>query len=78
MNNLKSIDEKYNALLNKPIYILDNSTFYNNDPLEFNISGIINGVQPKLENNNITVISNLKENKSEREIDCIINNINFN
>ena len=78
MNNLKSIDEKYNALLNKPIYILDNSTFYNNDPLEFNISGIINGVQPKLENNNITIISNLKENKSEREIDCIINNINFN
>ena len=78
MNNLKSIDEKYNALLNKPIYILDNSTFYNNDPLEFNISGIINGVQPKLENKNITVISNLKENKSDREIDCIINNINFN
>ena len=78
MNNLKSIDEKYNALLNKLIYILDNSTFYNNDPLEFNISGIINGVQPKLENKNITVISNLKENKSEREIDCIINNINFN
>ena len=78
MNNLKLIDEKYNALLNKPIYILDNSTFYNNDPLEFNISGIINGVQPKLENKNITIISNLKENKSEREIDCIINNINFN
>ena len=78
MNNLKSIDEKYNALLNKPIYMLDNSTFYNNDPLEFNISGIINGVQSKLEIKNITVISNLKENKSEREIDCIINNINFN
>ena len=78
MNNLKLIDEKYNALLNKPIYMLDNSTFYNNDPLEFNISGIINGVQSKLEIKNITVISNLKENKSEREIDCIINNINFN
>ena len=80
MNNLKSIDEKYNALLNKPIYILDNSTFYNNDPLEFNISGIINGVQPKLENKNITIISGLKEKKSEREIeiDCIINNLTFN
>ena len=80
MNNLKSIDEKYNALLNNPIYILDNSTFYNNDPLEFNISGIINGVQPKLENKNITIISGLKEKKSEREIeiDCIINNLTFN
>ena len=78
INNLQSIDEKYNTLLNKNIYILDNSTFSGIDILAFNISGVIEGTQPKLENKNITVNTNLKDQKSKEEIDCIIHNLTLN
>ena len=78
MDNLKLIGGKFNILLNKNIYILDNSAFSYDNNLSFNISGIIDGTQPKLENKNVSVTSNLQEKKSEAKIDCIINNITLN
>jgi hypothetical protein len=77
MDNLQLIDEKYNELFNKTIYIFDNSNISNNDTLEFNISGIIEGTQPEIKNKNISITTNLKEQKPIKEIDCIINNKNF-
>ena len=78
LDNLQLIDEKNDTFLNKTIYILDNSTFTSNDILEFTISGVIEGTQPRFENKNISVTSKLREQKSVRKIDCIINNITFN
>jgi len=77
MNNLTSIDDKYDALYNSTIYLLDNSTYVKYDKLLFNISGVINGAQPKIENNNLTLMINLQsEEKNITEVECIINNNN--
>ena len=75
MNNLQLIDERYDALSNSTLYLLDNSTYDLYDKLLFNISGVINGTQPKIENNNLSLIINLQsEQKNETEVDCIIDN----
>ena len=78
MNNLQTYDNKYDILLNSKIYILDNSTYSSDNILSFNISGVIVGDQPKLENKNINIISNLKNQTTEIEINCTIKNITFN
>ena len=76
MNNLQLIDEKFDILSNASIYLLDNSTYDKYDEPLFNISGVINDTQPKLENKNLSVMINLhSEQKVVNEIDCIINNI---
>ena len=63
MDNLQSIDKEIEIYLNKTTYILDNSTLSSDEKLDFNISGVINGAQPMLENKNITVRSNIKDEK---------------
>ena len=77
MKNLLLCDEKYdkfNSINN--IYLMNNSTYDRYDRLLFNITGLINSNKPRLENKNISLISNvISEEKSETEIDCIINNI---
>ena len=78
MDNLQSIDKEIEIYLNKNIYILDNSTLSSDEKLDFNISGVINGSQPMLENENITVRSNIKDEKLSTEFNCIINNITYN
>ena len=74
MDNLQSIDKEIEIYLNKTTYILDNSTLSSDEKLDFNISGVINGAQPMLENKNITVRSNIKDEKLSTEFNCIINN----
>ena len=78
MDNLQSIDKEIEIYLNKNIYILDNSTLSSDEKLDFNISGVINGSQPMLENENITFRSNIKDEKLSTEFNCIINNITYN
>lgn len=78
MDNLQSIDKEIEIYLNKTTYILDNSTLSSDEKLDFNISGVINGAQPMLENKNITVRSNIKDEKLATEFNCIINNITYN
>ena len=77
MNNLQLINEKFDILSNVSIYLLDNSTYDKYDEPLFNISGRINGTQPKFENKNLSVIINLHSEKLVNEIDCIINNITW-
>ena len=75
MNDIQSIDEKYNKIYNSSVYILDNSTYYKYGKSLFNISGEINDTQPKLENKNLTVMINLASDiKKETEVKCTINN----
>ena len=77
MNNLLLCDERYDILSNATIYLMDNSAFELYDQSLFNITGIINGTQPKLENKNLSLMSNFisEKPKLQTEIDCVINNI---
>ena len=63
MNNFQLIDERYDTLSNSTLYLLDNSTYDLYDKLLFNISGVIIGTQPKIENNNLSLIINLQSKK---------------
>lgn len=55
---------------------MNNSTYDRYDELLFNITGLINGTQPKFKEKNLSLLINvISEEKSETEIDCIINNI---
>ena len=74
-NDIQSIDEKFDKISNITVYILDNSTYYKFDKFLFNISGEINDPQPKLENNNLTVMINPEsETKIESEVEFTISN----
>ena len=76
MNDIQKLDEKYDSISNLTIYILDNSTYYKYDKLLFNISGVINGPKPKLDNKNLALIANLEsEDKLIAEVNCTIINI---
>ena len=77
MNNLLLCDERYDILSNATIYLMDNSAFELYDQSLFKITGIINGTQPKLENKNLSLMSNFisEKPKLQTEIDCVINNI---
>ena len=69
-------DEKYDQLYNSTIYLMDNSTYQTNGKLSFNITGRINGTQPKFENKDISLIVSLQSGqKTEANLDCVINNI---
>ena len=55
---------------------MDNSTYETNGKLSFNITGRINGTQPKFENKDISLIVSLQSGqKTEANLDCVINNI---
>ena len=76
MNDITLCKEKYDYLDTSNVYLMDNSTVNRYDELLFNITGEINGTQPKLENKNISLMVNLKsEEKPDAEVDCIINNV---
>jgi len=76
MNDLLSYDQRYNAIINSTIYLMDNSTYEIYNKLLCNITGKINGTQPKLKNKNLNLIVNLHSGqKFETELDCSIDNI---
>ena len=76
MKNLLLCDGKYNIFSFENIFLMNNSTYDRYDELLFNITGLINGTQPKFEEKNLSLLINvISEEKSETEIDCIINNI---
>ena len=55
---------------------MDNSTYETNGKLSFNITGRINGTQPKFENKDINLMVSLQSGqKTEANLDCVINNI---
>ena len=71
-------DEKYDQLYNSTIYLMDNSTHQTNGKLSFNITGIINGTQPKIEKKDISLMVSLQSGqKTEVNLDCVINNIHL-
>ena len=70
--------EKYDQLYNSTIYLMDNSTYQTNGKLSFNITGIINGTQPKIEKKDISLMVSLQSGqKTEVNLDCVINNIHL-
>ena len=76
MNDLLSYDNRYNVLSNSTVYLMDNSTYEIYNKLLFNITGIINGTQPKLENKDISLMINLQsEQNLEAELGCVIDKI---
>ena len=76
MNDLLSYDNRYNVLSNSTVYLMDNSTYEIYNKLLFNITGIINGTQPKLENKDISLMINLQsEQNLETELGCVIDKI---
>ena len=77
MNNLLLCDERFDFLSNRNIYVMDNSVNELYDKSLFNITGTINGTQPKIENKNLSLMSNLisDEQNLQTEIDCVIDNI---
>ena len=76
IDNLLLYDERYEILNNSTIYLMDNSTYETNGKLSFNITGRINGTQPKFENKDISLIVSLQSGqKTEANLDCVINNI---
>jgi hypothetical protein len=57
---------------------MDNSTYQTNGKLSLNITGRINGTQPKIKNKNISLMVNLQSGqKTEINLDCVINNIHL-
>ena len=76
MNDLLSYDNRYKVLSNSTVYLIDNSTYEIYDKLLFNITEIINGTQPKLENKDISLMINLQsEQNLEAELGCVIDKI---
>ena len=76
MNNLQLVGDKYDMLSNSNIYVFDNSTCILYNELLFNISGVIDGIQPEIKNDNINLMINLQsEETTQTEVDCIIKNI---
>ena len=76
MDNLLIYDVRYDLLNNSTIYLMDNSTYETNGKLSFNITGRINGTQPKFENKDINLMVSLQSGqKTEANLDCVINNI---
>jgi len=77
MDNIQSVDDKFDIISDSAVYIMDNSSYNKYDKYSFNISGEINDPQPKLENRNLTIMVNFESNetKTMKEIECTINNI---
>ena len=76
MNNLKLCNEEYDILSSAIIYLLDNSTYNIHEKFIFNITGVIKGIQPKIENKNLSLKFNLQSGeKSVTEVDCVIDEI---
>ena len=67
---------KYDMLFNSSIYILDNAVCGKYSRLLFNITGTIYGLQPRFENNSLSVMIHDKSgSRIETEIGCDINKI---
>ncbi len=76
MNNLLMCDERFDKISNSTIYLMDDSTYEKYDRLLFNITGAINGTQPKFENKTLNVMINLKsDEKIKADIICDINEL---
>ena len=76
MNNLLIYDEKYDLISKSTIYLMNNSRYDIYDELLFNITGVINGTQPKLENKLRLMINHLSgQNIEVDEVDCTFNKI---
>lgn len=81
MENLQEANDNYGNLLSSgnTVYILDNSTLYQNETSHFGIYGILNGEKPKTitKNKNLTLMANIEfesENKT-KEINCTVTDI---
>ena len=81
MENLQEANDNYGNLLSSEntVYILDNSTLYQNETSHFGIYGILNGEKPKTitKNKNLTLMANIEfesENKT-KEINCTVTDI---
>ena len=75
MDNVTSLDEKYDKIFNSTIYVMDNSTFNKYDKFLFNISGIINDPQPKLVNTKLDVMINIESDENIiKDAECNISN----
>ena len=81
MKNLQEANDNYGNLLSSEntVYILDNSTLYQNETSHFGIYGILNGEKPKTitKNKNLTLMANIEfesENKT-KEINCTVTDI---
>ena len=79
MKNLLSLDSFYDKLNSSHVYIMDNSTYNIYDKVLINITGIIDGPQPRFGNKSIVVMINLdSEDKLKTEINCLVNNVSEN
>ena len=79
MKNLLSLDSFYDKLNSSHVYIMDNSTYNIYDKVLINITGIIDGPQPRFDNKSIVVMINLdSEDKLKTEINCLVNNVSEN
>ena len=82
MNNMITMmyQDKFNNILeNSLVYIMDNSKFYKYNKLLFNVSGEINDPQPKLNNKNLILMTNLENDENpETQAQCNISNITRN
>ena len=75
MNNIQLVGDKFDMLSNCNIFVLDNSTCIKYGKNLFNISGEIDGTQPVIKNDNLSLMINLQsEDETQTEVDCIINN----
>ena len=81
MDNIQTIGEQLDILLNSSLYILSHSKINNNKCKSFNISSVINGPKPKFNKSNIYLKANIEDKNitSETELSCnIVDIINDN
>ena len=73
MNEIQNNGDKFNNISESNIYVLVHSLVKTYQKNLFNISGVINGIQPNVIIKDLSLmIYNDSENKKESEVKCII------
>ena len=76
MNEIQNIGDKFNNISESNIYVLDHSIVKKYQKNLFNISGVINGIQPNFTIKDLSLmIYTDSGNKTESEVNCIISDI---
>ena len=79
MNDIQSVDEKYESNIDSYVYLMNNSILYKIDDYSFDIYGLINSLQPRFDNKSLNLMINLySEENTEIEAQCVFNKISGN